>query len=456
MNNKIFYRLLLLIWITTLVGCSEDTVKPTLKSTDTFKAPVLLNEATSSPVEFTADNPGEEFETFEWETADYGVNVPVRYIIEVSQLEDFGSSAIVKQIEGSGTSAVRSVSVLNQEMNNAMLALGLVSGEESTVHVRLFSFIEGVIRDTLVSNVIQRTATPFRTSDCGAYCSIGLIGDATPGGWNIDTDMRLADPEGIDKSTWVVTVYLTAGEVKFRAMDAWDTDWGLDGVQGGPNIPVTTPGYYKVTFNDQTGDYSFVPAGTNIYASMGLIGAQSDWGSDIVDLTQSEEDDHIWTATFALNAGAVKFRAEDAWDNNWGGTTFPSGYGIGGGADIIVPVSGTYFIYFNDASGEYFFAPATSAMIFNDIGVIGDATPGGWDNDTNLIRNPSNPYKWSGKVIINNGEAKFRADNAWDVNWGASVFPQGVGANGGANIPVQAGEYFITFNTATGEYYFLK
>lgn len=207
---------------------------------------------------------------------------------------------------------------------------------------------------------------------------------------------------------------------------------------------------------DQTGDYTFIPAGTDTYASIGLIGAQSDWGSDIVDLTQSEEDDHIWTATFALDAGAIKFRANDGWDNNWGGTTFPSGYGIGGGADIIVPVSGTYFIYFNDASGEYFFAPATSATAFNDIGVIGDATPGGWDNDTNLVKNPSNPYKWSGKVIINNGEAKFRADNAWDVNWGASVFPQGVGANGGANIPVQAGEYFITFNTATGEYYFLK
>src|SRR5690606_37092776 len=113
MNNKIINRLLVLLWITTLVGCSEDAIKPTLKSADTFKAPVLLNGATSSPVEFTAENTAEEFEIFQWEIADYGVSVPVRYIIEIAKVEDFSSTAIVKQIQGSGTSDLRTASVLN-------------------------------------------------------------------------------------------------------------------------------------------------------------------------------------------------------------------------------------------------------------------------------------------------------------------------------------------------------
>jgi hypothetical protein len=55
---------------------------------------------------------------------------------------------------------------------------------------------------------------------------------------------------------------------------------------------------------------------------------------------------------------------------------------------------------------------------------------------------------------LTDGEAKFRADNDWAVNWGGADFPVGVGEQDGANIPVVAGEYNITFNTLTGEYNF--
>jgi hypothetical protein len=73
-----------------------------------------------------------------------------------------------------------------------------------------------------------------------------------------------------------------------------------------------------------------------------------------------------------------------------------------------------------------------------------------------MIQNPANPYKWSAKVIlIGPGKnAKFRADNAWTVNWGAATFPNGIGTQDGANIPATAGTYQITFNSATGEYTF--
>jgi hypothetical protein len=63
---------------------------------------------------------------------------------------------------------------------------------------------------------------------------------------------------------------------------------------------------------------------------------------------------------------------------------------------------------------------------------------------------------WSKIITLTDGVTKFRADDGWDVNWGASDFPGGIGAAGGPDIPTKGGTYFVTFNTGTGEYYFLK
>ena len=41
-------------------------------------------------------------------------------------------------------------------------------------------------------------------------------------------------------------------------------------------------------------------------------------------------------------------------------------------------------------------------------------------------------------------EMKFRADAAWDLNWGVDC------AQGGGNIAVEAGKYRVYFNPATG------
>ena len=53
----------------------------------------------------------------------------------------------------------------------------------------------------------------------------GIIGDATPGGWNTDTQLTY-DPI---KQVWTVTaVMIQAGSYKFRANNAWSIDFGID------------------------------------------------------------------------------------------------------------------------------------------------------------------------------------------------------------------------------------
>lgn len=295
--------------------------------------------------------------------------------------------------------------------------------------------------------------------DCGNFCTIGIIGNATPGDWATDTDMRLSDPEN-DKFSWTVTTYLNVGEMKFRASDDWANNWGASdfpsgvATQDGPNIPISSAGYYTINFNDKTGEYNITELAATEYTTIGMIGSGTPggWDSD-TDLTQDPGDVHVWTGTITLTDGEAKFRANDAWDTNWGGSGAPSGYGTFNGPNI--PVSaGTYNVWFHDVTGEYMIMNETT--VYTSVGIIGDATPNGWDSDTDLIQNPANPYKYSGIVTITDGEAKFRADDDWANNWGASDFPEGLGFKNGPNVPVTAGTYVVSFNSGTGEYKFLK
>jgi hypothetical protein len=439
------------------VSCSDEPLGPVLGDSSTFAAPVFENPSSSSAAVFTEENMGDVYEILKWNKTDYGVQLSSNYVVEIDDNADFSSSKTL------GTTTGNQLSVTVETMNNAMLALGLPAFEESTVNLRVRSTINGIDSEPLYSVAIARSATTFQSSECGTFCTVGIIGDATPGGWDNDTDMRLADDTRVDKETWTTIIYLEGGKkVKFRSSDSWDTNWGDTafpegtGTPGGQDIPVATTGYYKVTFSSETGAYSFTPLTTPTFGSIGIIGSATPggWDND-TDLTQDPANEHVWTGTVTLTEGMAKFRADNDWANNWGGPTYPSGFGFGNGPDISVK-AGTYFVRINDATGEYAFMPANDGTPYAAVGIIGTATPGGWDSDTDLSVNPSNPYLWSKILTLTDGESKFRADDAWDDNWGASEFPGGIGGAGGPNIPTKEGTYFVTFNTGTGEYYFLK
>ncbi|QOI98054.1 MAG: hypothetical protein HRU69_11410 [Flammeovirgaceae bacterium] len=96
--------------------------------------------------------------------------------------------------------------------------------------------------------------------------------------------------------------------------------------------------------------------------------------------------------------------------------------------------------------------------VVGTVGIIGDATPGGWGASTAMTRDASDPdlYKIT-NVVLTSGEAKFRADNFWGINWGAAAFPSGTGTFNGANISgITPGTYDVTLNVSTGAYNFVK
>jgi starch-binding outer membrane protein SusE/F len=87
-----------------------------------------------------------------------------------------------------------------------------------------------------------------------------IIGDATPGGWNTDTQMTY----DATNQVWTVTAAMvTAGSFKFRANDAWVIDFGIDNsgnlqyadnpffgyTAGLNNLTVPTNGTYIITLD---------------------------------------------------------------------------------------------------------------------------------------------------------------------------------------------------------------
>ena len=153
----------------------------------------------------------------------------------------------------------------------------------------------------------------------------------------------------------------------------WDgTQWGMTGTNyvqnGADNITVPTDGYYTLTLNSIDNTLKIVPAvtpPTTYYASMGLIGAMADsnWGTDLAMSPSETKNNHVWYINYTFAADSqCKFRANSAWDVNWGtpsandGDPLYSNYGIGSkGGKNILGKAGSYVLVLNDADGSYFF-----------------------------------------------------------------------------------------------------
>ncbi|GAA0871144.1 hypothetical protein GCM10009117_02890 [Gangjinia marincola] len=190
--------------------------------------------------------------------------------------------------------------------------------------------------------------------------------------------------------------------------------------------------------------------------SIGMVGtAAAGWPDDNnqTDIVMGTVDNVNFTYYSLVSPGGeLKFRQDFAWSVNWGSADFPTGTGTQDGANIQVP-EGIYDVTFNIDTGEYAFTAPTVT-----IGMVGTAADG-WPNDDDpqidveMSSADGENYTLTAYESVG-GEAKFRQNYDWTVNWGASDFPSGTATQDGANIQVPAGTYDIEFNIVTGAYSF--
>lgn len=316
--------------------------------------------------------------------------------------------------------------------------------------------------------------------------TVAIIGDATPGGWDNDTDMTGSITA--DGGSWEVTgVILKVGVMKFRYNCRWaidrriDTDALFDNANGytvftnygnaigdllsgneGPNIPVEERAEYTVTFSwdpasgvsatlTRTGDapvITFDPADWK----WGVLGdaTANQWDADM-NMYYGGEDagTHSWyTAIALLDAGSFKFRINDAWDTNLGGTLAP---GVAsdltlGGADLATPGAGAYYIVLQTADEG---ASWTATMSTDSWGVIGDGSPqGDWSADVDMDGIVVDTSKGVETYTITGDFTtagwKFRAGNDWAYNLGGDA--AALSAGGADIVLASAGNYTVVLS----------
>ena len=78
-------------------------------------------------------------------------------------------------------------------------------------------------------------------------------------------------------------------------------------------------------------------------------------------------------------------------------------------------------------------------------GLVGSATPNGWDGPDFKMQYNSYQDNWKAVVTLADGEMKFRFNDDWGLNYGDTGGDGSLEVNGG-NIPVSAGHYIVTMD----------
>lgn len=185
--------------------------------------------------------------------------------------------------------------------------------------------------------------------------------------------------------------------------------------------------------------------------SIGIIGTATPngWSSD-TNMTSTDNIFYV-LANQTLTSGQLKFRQDDSWAINWGGTNFPTDTGTSNGANITVP-AGTYTIYFNRLSGGYSFVLTTA---FPTIGIWGPAVDimGYGGPEATFYTSDGVDYILSA-FNYSGGSAYLRQDGCSGLTFGSTSFPSGTAAPSGPTLQVPGGLYSCKYNATTRAYSF--
>ncbi|MDE5678268.1 DUF5115 domain-containing protein [Phocaeicola sp.] len=208
-----------------------------------------------------------------------------------------------------------------------------------------------------------------------------------------------------------------------------DTEPGSIKMPAGDNAK-----FYQITLNMM--DYTYTIVALSFEEFIYVPGNHQGWAPATAPALQSASFDGIYTGYSYLN-GEFKFTKGHSWEdgeyNSSHFTTVTGGFVLGeGGGNINMPEAGFYQIKANIAKGELSAVPV-------QWGIIGDATPGQWDADQDMVWD-SEKKCWTATIILTDGTIKFRANDGWDINLGGATDNL---VEGGDNIAVTAGTYDI-------------
>ncbi len=340
--------LILAIGLFSLLSCKKDETKAVLSTSP--GTPALTVPGGAAIV--LDSNKKTEPLIYDWSAADFGPTVVITYTLQMDkQGNNFSHPTALGAVN-----SLLTFSLLTNDLNSKLLPLLF---DPSVPEALPMEFrVKGVVKDIngnaidtikpVYSASIQQSITPYYAPII--YPLLNVPGSYQA--WNpADPTTTIASVGSDDK--YEGYMYFPDANTEFKyAKGSWDTNWGDTGANGslepgGDNIKAAEPGYYKLNVSLVELTHEFLKT------DWGLIGdaTPGGWDND-TDMTYDPAT-KVWTLTVALTAGKIKFRANNAWDLNYGDTG-GDGSLEEGGTDIELPEgAGNYTVTLNLSNPVY-------------------------------------------------------------------------------------------------------
>lgn len=323
-----------------LFSCEQELTGPELSTNP--EGPALQNPSGGTTYKLTEAMADDTLTTFEWNAADFGVSTATSYTLQMDT-----SSSFPNAVELGSTNST-SLGVLVSDLNSKLTSqLGVDDSTQTyDIHFRIRTVVNENV-DTLYSEVLTLGITPYIVEI--NYPEIYVAGGYQ--GWNPAEAPALYSANFDDNYEGYVYME-SATEFKFTKERNWaGGDWGAGESEGtisetGGNLSVSEGGYYKI--NVDVGDLTYSMLDTQ----WGVIGSATSGGWDSDQDMTYQPDQGVWTVTLDLTADEMKFRANDAWDLNYGDEGADGTLEAGAG-NIPVEEAGTYLITLDLSSYPY-------------------------------------------------------------------------------------------------------
>jgi hypothetical protein len=300
-----------------------DTSDPTSPKLTATESKIALLEARESNTAVI----------FNWTKPAYNFKGSFKYTLQFAKA---GTNFATPVNESAGNDLTKTYT--EKAFNALILSMGVQAGTEGNVEVRIKSVLNDSV-PPLYSNVYSMLVTPYSIEQF-----LYVPGDYQ--GWDPASAQIIRSAN--KNKQYEGYIYFAGGSGEFKFTDApnWnkgifgDASTGTSGNVASPgnNFKVIPPGYYKINANMNTNTW------TATSTTWGLIGdavPTTGWNSDR-DMTYDAAS-KTYKITMDLNAGAIKFRANDDWPINFGddGTNGSLEYN---GANIPIGAAGNYTI----------------------------------------------------------------------------------------------------------------
>lgn len=320
-------------------SCQKDELKAVVQP---GAAPTL--QASTTTLALQSTDAAKEAVTFSWGAVDYGYPAAVTYTLQF----DKKGNGFKAPIEIASANSLKKTFTV-ADVNTMLINLGVTPGSSGQIEARVKSDVSPGVA-SVVSAASTLTGTPYAVVI--SYPSLYVPGGYQ--GWAPDKAPKIVSVKS-DKN-YEGYVYFPDASTEFKVTDAPNWNAGIYGNKTGANGTLASPGdnlfatgagYYLLKVDLNASKWSATKT------TWGVIGSATPKGWDADSPMTFDPATGTWSVTLNLVKGDIKFRANGAWDINYGDTKADGLLDLNGD-NIAIPADGKYTVTLNlSTAGTY-------------------------------------------------------------------------------------------------------